>query len=121
MPETNDKKYDLEERTAKFGEGVIEFCKSVRRDAISNPLINQLVRSATSIGANYMEANAASSKKDFRNKIYICKKEAQETKHWFRMLASCEPAKREELRKLWKETEELTLIFGKILSSMKSS
>ncbi len=63
--------YDLEERTAKFGESVIEFCKSIKQDVITKPIIGQLVRSGTSIGANYMEANAASSKKDFRNKIFI--------------------------------------------------
>ncbi len=111
--------YDLEERTAKFGEAVIDFCKAIRQDAISKPLIVQLVRSATSIGANYMEANAASSKKDFQNKIFICKKEAQETKHWLRMLARFDQEKREEIRKLWKEVQELTLIFQKITSSLK--
>ncbi|MEK7580113.1 MAG: four helix bundle protein [Patescibacteria group bacterium] len=73
--------YDLEERTAKFGEAIIEFCKSLKQDAISRPIISQLIRSGTSIGANYMEANGASSRQDFRNKIFICKKEAQETKH----------------------------------------
>ena len=69
----NKKNYDLEERTAKFGENIIVLCKGVKQDSISKPIINQLVRSATSIGANYMEANGASSKKDFRNKIHICK------------------------------------------------
>ncbi len=57
--------YDLEERTAKFGEDVIIFCRSIRQDVISSPLISQIVRSSTSVGANYMEANAASSRKDF--------------------------------------------------------
>jgi four helix bundle protein len=57
--------YDLEERTAKFGENVIEFCKSIKQDVITKPLISQLVRSGTSVGANYMEANAASSRRDF--------------------------------------------------------
>ncbi|MGB9743193.1 MAG: four helix bundle protein [Minisyncoccales bacterium] len=66
-----------------------------------------------------MEANAASSKKDFKNKIFIYKKEAQETKHWLRMMSRCLPEKKNELRKLWQEAQELTLIFGKILSSCK--
>lgn len=111
-------KYDLEERTEEFGENVITFCKSLHEDLITRPLISQLVRSATSIGANYMEANGASSKVDFRNKIYICKKETQETKHWFRMLAVCLPEKKEELKVLWRECQELTLIFQKITSSL---
>lgn len=116
----NHQKYDLEERTAKFGEDIIEFCKNLKQDAITRPIISQLIRSATSIGANYMEANAASSKRDFRNKIFICKKEAQETRHWLRMMAKCVPDKKDNIRKLWKEVQELTLIFGKIVSKLKN-
>ncbi len=110
--------YDLEERTAKFGEGVIELCMGIKQDAIVRPLISQLVRSATSVGANYMEANGASSRKDFRNKIHICKKEAQETKHWLRMLAKALPQNLVVIRTLWKECQELTMIFQKITSSL---
>ncbi len=115
----SDIKYDLEERTAKFGEEIIKLCKSIKQDTITKPLLNQVVRSGTSIGANYMEANGASSKKDFKNKIYICKKETQETKHWLRMIALAVPIKRDECRKIWQEAQELTLIFGKIVSSLK--
>ncbi|MDP3696461.1 MAG: four helix bundle protein [Candidatus Taylorbacteria bacterium] len=117
----NRNNYDLEERTAKFGENIIEFCRGMKQDAITKPIINQLVRSGTSIGANYMEANGASSRKDFKNKIHICKKESQETKHWLRMMSICAPERKEELRTLWKECQELTLIFGKIVSSLKNS
>ena len=113
-------KYDLEERTAKFGENIIEFCRNLERNVITIPLISQLIRSATSIGANYMEANSASSKKDFRNKIFICKKESQETKHWLRMIAGYSPKKKEEIKKLWQEARELTMIFQKITSSLDS-
>ena len=112
--------YDLEERTAKFGEEIIRFCKNLKQDPINKSIINQIVRSSTSIGANYMEANAASSKKDFKNKIHICKKETQETKHWLRMMAQCEPSKKEILKNFWKECQELTLIFGKIVSKLKT-
>src|SRR3990167_6355136 len=96
-------KYDLEERTAKFGEAIIDFCKSITLDTINKSIISQLIRSATSIGANYMEANGASSRKDFTNKIYICKKECQESKHWLRMLARYIPDKKEEMKKFWTE------------------
>ncbi|PIP87311.1 four helix bundle protein [Candidatus Campbellbacteria bacterium CG22_combo_CG10-13_8_21_14_all_36_13] len=116
----NKKNYDLEERTAKFGENVIIFCKGLKQDPINKPIINQLIRSATSIGANYMEANGASSKKDFRNKIHICKKEAQETKHWLRMLNTAISDNGDEIKELWKECQELTLIFGKIVSTLKN-
>jgi len=109
--------YDLEERTAIFGENVIDFIKSLEKNEINKPFINQIIRSATSIGANYMEANQASSKKDFKNKIRICQKEANETKHWLRMIAKANTNKENECRKLWKETHELTLIFAKITKS----
>jgi len=74
-------KYDLEERTAVFGEKIIKFAKSLKRNPINNPLISQIVRSGTSIGANYMEADAANTKKDFRYRISLCRKESKETKH----------------------------------------
>ncbi|MDP2598350.1 MAG: four helix bundle protein [Candidatus Liptonbacteria bacterium] len=118
----NKKPYDLEERTAQFGEDVIALCRKIKPNNIVNPLINQIVRSGTSIGANYMEANGASSKKDFTNKIFICKKECQETKHWLRMLAACKiEATEDEIRRLWKEAQELNLIFQKIASSSRKS
>jgi len=112
-------KFDLEERTAQFGEQIILFARSVKIDVITKPLIDQIVRSATSIGANYMEANGGSSKKDFRNKIHICKKEAQETQHWLRMLSTALPERKDELRKLWQECHELVLILQKITSSLR--
>ena len=113
-------KYDLEERTAKFGEDVIKYCQSIRQDTITRPIISQLIKSGTSVGANYMEANGASSKKDFRNKIYICKKEIQESKHWLRMIAAAIPEKKEESNTYWKEAQELTLIFQKIVSTLNN-
>lgn len=115
-----DKKFDLEERTAKFGENVILFAKSCPQNAITKPLLSQIVRSGTSIGANYMEANGGSSKKDFRNKIHICKKESQETQHWLRMLGAAIPDKKTELRALWQECHELVLIFQKITNTLRN-
>ena len=92
--------YDLEERTAKFGEEIIKLCKNIKQDIITKPLLNQIIRSGTSIGANYMEANQASSKKDFKNKIRISQKEANETKHWLRMISRAIPDKTEEIKKI---------------------
>lgn len=119
IPSSNDKVFDLEERTARFGEEVIDFVKTLERNEINNPLINQVVRSSTSIGANYMEADGAESKKDFLHKIVICKKEAKETKHWMRMLARANPDTANECRKLWQEANELTRIFSAIFLSNK--
>jgi len=79
-------KYDLEERTAKFGEEIIKFAKKIPKDSVTIPLISQLVKSGTSIGANYCEADDAESNRDFQHKIGICKKEARESKHWLRMI-----------------------------------
>ena len=110
--------FDLEKRTGKFGEEIIKFCKSIKQDIITKPIINQIIRSGTSVGANYCEANGASSKKDFRNKIHICKKEIQETKHWLKMMIVAVPSQKEEATKLWEEAQELTLIFGKIVSTL---
>ncbi len=107
-------KYDLEERVAKFGEETIKFIRLVQKDIVVSPIITQLIKSSTSIGANYMEANQASSKKDFKNKIRICQKEANETKHWLRMLAVATPNYKEKCKQLWQEAHELTLIFAKI-------
>jgi len=108
------RKYDLEERTARFGERIIEFAKSLPRNPINDRLIGQLVDSGTSIGANYMEADGAESKKDFRHKIGICRKESKETKHWLRMIAKANPTRLDECRELWQEAQEFTLIFSAI-------
>ena len=110
-------KYDLEDRTATFGEDIIALCKKSTKTVVSTPIISQLVRAGTSVGANYCEANGASSKKDFRNKIFICKKEAKETKYWLRMLVKADEELQEDSRRLWQEAQELTLIFSKIASN----
>lgn len=111
------KRYDLGERTAKYGEDLIEFINSLPNTPVNLPLKSQAVRSGTSIGANYMEADAAESARDFNYKISLCKKEAKETMHWTRMLAKANPGKTEKCRKLWKEVHELTLIFSSILNT----
>ena len=112
--------YNLEGRTALFAENIIKLCKEIKPDNINKPIINQLIRAGTSVGANYCEANGASSKKDFKNKIYICKKEIQETKYWLRMIVKCNPGHRDKAAILWQEAQELTLIFGKIVSTLNN-
>ena len=114
----NKNYYNLENRTTEFGEQVVMLCKEISLDWINKPIINQLIRSSTSIGANYMEANGASSDKDFRNKIFICKKEIQETKHWLRLLLKCTPNRKDEILQLSTECHELILIFSKACSTL---
>lgn len=108
------KKYDLEERTAKFGEDIINFAKTIPVNSVTQRIIPQLVASGTSIGANYCEADDAESGKDFKHKIGICKKEARETKYWLRIIATAIPEFKEQAKQLWQEAKELHLIFNSI-------
>ena len=121
---TNDKmtknKYDLEERTAKFGENIIKFAKKIPVNSVTQRLIPQLVAAGTSIGSNYCEADDAESGKDFKHKIGISKKEARETKYWLRMIATAVPETKEEARVFWQEAKELHLIFNSICQKIKN-
>ncbi|MEI8143310.1 MAG: four helix bundle protein [Candidatus Berkelbacteria bacterium] len=109
---------EFENRLLRFSTQVIELSKNIKETNISRPIINQLVRSATSVGANYIEANNASSKKDFKNKIFICKKEGSETKYWLKLLQNIEDEHKIEIEKIWSECNELCLIFHKIVHTM---
>jgi len=109
--------FDLEERTARFGEAVIDFAKTIPQDAVTNRVISQLVGAATSVGANYVEADDAISKKEFLKNIGTCRKEARETKHFLRMAVRAVPELKPRARKLWMEAKELHLIFSKIWRS----
>ena len=120
MTENKNKKiYDLEERTAKFGEDIIRFCIDMPKNEIAKPIINQLVKCGTSTGANYCEADDAESRDDFRHKIGICKKESREAKHFLRMSAIAVPDMADRARKLWIEARELNLIFNSIYKKTK--
>jgi four helix bundle protein len=113
-----DRQFDLEERTASFGEAVIRFAQTIRETAVTRPLVSQLVRASTSVGANYCEANDAESKTDFKHKTAICRKESRETGHWLRMLTAALPDSAPQTRKLWQEAKELNLIFGAVMRSV---
>lgn len=107
----NKKVYNLEERTAKFGENVIEFCRKMPKNEITRRMIPQLVGAGTAVGSNYCEADCAESNKDFIHKMAIANKETKELKHFLRMLAKACPEFNQEARNLWKEGHELNLIF----------
>ncbi len=112
----NQTKFNLEPRTAEFGEKILDFTKSIKQNQINNILIRQIVKSGTSIGANYYEANESNSKKDFYHKIGIAKKKAKETMYWLRMINRVEPDEKKKISILWKEAHELVLIFSSIQS-----
>jgi len=113
--------FNLEERTASLAEKIIDPSRSIKVDAVNSRIITQLVGSGGSLGANYCEATESESKKDFIHKIGICKKETKETKHWLRLLARANPEKKEIIRKLWQETQELLLIFSKTIQTSRKS
>jgi len=106
--------FDLGERTARFGEAIVRFSKRIPRGPTNNRLIDQLVGCGTSVGANYCEANERVSKKDFRNTVGRCVKEAKETRYFLRMIAASEPSLATEARELYREAKELHLVFAAI-------
>ena len=106
--------YDLEERTARFGENIIEFSKKIPQNPVTISLINQVVRAATSVGANYCEADNAISKKDFYYRINICRKESKETKYWLRMIIKAVSKMAKEATVYKQEAQELNAIFSSI-------
>ena len=111
---TSQRPFELEERTAQFGEAIVRFSKRIPRNPTNNRLIDQLVGCGTSIGANYCEADERVSKKDFRCTIGRCVKEAKETKYFLRLIAAAEPKLVNETRSLYREAKELHLIFASI-------
>jgi len=113
--------FDLAERTALFGESILSFVTGISRDEIRGPLVRQLVRSGTSIGANYMEADEAGTKKEFRYRISVFCRESRETQYWLRMIAAAAPKHKHVARTLWQEAHELTLIFGSIHRKSKTA
>jgi len=114
------KKYDLEERTAKFAEDIIDLVKTLKLTSINKRIVEQLVGSGGSTGVNYCEASEAESKQDFVHKIGICKKEIKEARHWLRLITRTNPEIREQTRKLWREASQLLLIFSKSIKSARN-
>jgi four helix bundle protein len=105
---------NLMERSARFGETIIRLAKRIPRGPVNNRLIDQLVGAATSIGANYCEADDSVSGKEFKQKIGTSRKESKECMFFLRMIAAAEEDLASEARVLWREAKELNLIFGSI-------
>lgn len=113
--------YPLQKRTQDFSKRLVSFCRKLDKDIVNKPIISQLVRTGTSIGANYREANGASSKNDFRNKIYIAKKEALETQYWLEILNAKDKELQSELLALKQESIELGKILSKIVGTINNT
>ena len=114
----NNRQYDLEDRTFRFSKHIKNFLKTIPKNFINYEFAKQLIRTATSVGANYIEANESLSKKDFIMRVKICKKEAKETRYWLRLL-DCPPIYQQEKEKLIQESVELAKTFGSILEKCK--
>ncbi len=115
----NKKQYDLEERTLEFSKRIIRLAKALPKDIINRRLIDQLIRAGTSMGANYREANETETKKDFKYRIRICRKEGKETIYWLHLIIEANPNFKERTKPLLGETSELVKIFASILEKCK--
>ena len=114
----NSKLYDLEDRTLQFAKQTIEFINKTPKTLPNIEICKQLVRSAGSVGANYIEANESLGKKDFRMRIKICRKEAKESRYWLKLI-NCNSKSEKDKANLIQETNELSKIFGAILEKSK--
>ena len=110
------REYDLEERTLAFAKRAVKFCRALPKSMIDAEIGKQLMRSCSSVGANYIEANESLSKKDFLMRIRICRKEAKESGYWLRLVEPATPNLRDERDSLILESTELMKIFGSIVS-----
>jgi len=118
MPE-NKKIYDLEDRTLEYGKRIIRMCQALPKNTINFKLIDQIIRSGTSMGANYREANETETKKDFKYRIRICRKEGKETIYWLNLIIEANQSFKERIMPLSQETVELVKIFASILEKSK--
>lgn len=111
--------YDLEQRTLSFAKRILAFVNSVPFNPVTSPLVNQLTKSGTSVGANYHEANEAESKRDFVHKIAIANKEAKETRYWLKLFSHSKIGDSSVIKQLAQEAKELNFIFSSILKTCK--
>ena len=112
--------YDLEDRTFTFAKNVRTFVKKLRKTIANVEDAKQLIKSSGSVGANYIEANEALSKKDFVMRIKICRKEAKESRYWLKLIdTNGEPEQENDRKDLVQESRELMYIFGAILTKSR--
>jgi four helix bundle protein len=115
----NRKRFDLEDRTLEFSKRIIHLAKALHQSDINKNLINQVIRSGTSVGANYCEANETETKKDFMFRLRICRKEAKETVYWLNLIIEANRDFENRIIPLLQETIELVKIFASILEKSK--
>ena len=113
---TSNKRYDLEERTLKFAKEVIQLSKRLPNNTVNFKLVDQIIRSSASIGANYREANDGLGKKDFQNRLRIARKEAKETSYWLELVKEANPEIGKMTTSLSQECIELRNILSAIIA-----
>jgi four helix bundle protein len=116
----NSKQYDLEDRTLEYGKRIIKMAKALPKNTINFKLIDQVIRSGTSMGSNYREANETETKKDFKYRLRICRKEGKETVYWLQLIIEANPDFEDRIKPLLQETTELVKIFAAILEKCKN-
>jgi len=123
MREEGSKKiYDLEERCFQFAKDIAFFCKKLPMSIVNREYIKQLIRSSSSIGANYIEANECLGEKDFLMRLRISRKEAKETSFWLRLITETNnEAFKEEGTRFSNESNELKKIFSSIIQKKLKS
>ena len=119
MEAKNSKRYDLEERTLRFAQNVMEFVRVLPKTLVNTEVMKQVVRSSGSVGANYIEANEALGKKDFAMRIRICRKEAKESCYWLKLIEATGEDAEKKRQSLITEATELMKIFGAIIEKVK--
>ena len=110
-------KYNLEDRTTNFGKRVIKLCQALSKNTINNPLINQVIRSAGSVGANYREANDSLGDKDFLHKMRIARKECKECLHWLELIEEANSVFKPRMQNLKQEDREIKSILSSIINN----
>ena len=115
----NSKRYDLEDRTFAYAKRVIAFIRNLPKTIANVEVMKQLVKASGSVGANYIEANEAVSRNDFKYRIKICRKESKESRYWLRLPELRDAEQEEERQALVQEATELMKIFGSILQKSK--
>jgi len=119
MTKTQNSKYDLEERTLEYGKRIIRLAQALPKNTVNFKLTDQFVRSGTSMGANYREANETETKKDFQFRMRICRKEGKETIYWLQLIIEANPDFAKRIEPLLQETRELVKIFAAIIEKTK--
>jgi four helix bundle protein len=120
MTEITNKTYNLEIRTLEFAKMTIRLCNKLPKTTVTIELIKQLTRSATSVGANYREANEALGKKDFSHRMRITRKETKETTYWLELILESNPGFANDIQPLLQESKELRNIFTSIINRTQS-